>query len=82
MFLKNIFLSLVAVCVWSHSASPARAASVGAEFMAPMVRYHSLKDTVARLLPDAPVMTRRDVSLTSDQLRRLKTLKNWDSNET
>ncbi len=82
MFLRNIFLSLVTVCVWSHLASPAWATPLGAEFMAPMVRYYSLKDAVARLLPDAPVMTRRNVHLTSDQLRRLKTLKNWDSNDT
>ncbi len=82
MFLRNIFLSLVAVCVGSHLASPAWATSIGTEFMAPMIRYYSLKDAVARLLPEAPAITRRDVYLTSDQLRRLKTLKNWDSNDT
>jgi hypothetical protein len=82
MFLRNIFLSLVTVCVWSPLASPAWATPLGAEFLAPMVRYYSLKDAVARLLPGAPVMTRRDVHLTSDQLRRLKTFKNWDSNDT
>lgn len=46
------------------------------------VKFFTLKETVAKLLPDSPVLTRRDIALTGKQLRRLKKFKNWDSKTT
>ncbi|MEE9257954.1 MAG: hypothetical protein V3U37_00300 [Nitrospinaceae bacterium] len=53
-----------------------------AEFPEPVVRFHTLKETVARLLPDSENLTRRDIALTAKHLARLKTFKNWDTDTT
>lgn len=46
------------------------------------IKFFTLKETVAKLLPDSPVLTRRDIVLTGKQLRRLRKFKNWDSKTT
>lgn len=43
------------------------------------VKFHTLRETVAALLPGAVKLTRRDIQLTDKQLRRLRKHKNWDS---
>lgn len=45
-------------------------------------KFFTLQETVAKLLPNAQVLTRRDVSLTPKQLARLKKHRNWDSDTT
>ncbi|MFQ5673945.1 MAG: hypothetical protein ACE5G9_12735 [Nitrospinales bacterium] len=51
-------------------------------FNDPTFKLYSIRETVAKLLPDAQVLTRRDVVLTPRQLRWLRKNKNWDSDTT
>lgn len=44
------------------------------------VKFYTLRETVSTLLDGAVKLTRRDIQLTDEQLRRLRTHKNWDSN--
>ncbi len=57
-------------------AQPARAG--GGE---PMVPFFSLKETVAKLLPGAEHLTRRDIELPPDKRQKLEQQKNWNSKE-
>lgn len=71
----KIFSSLALVL--ALQAGTAAAAPVG-----PSVKFHTLKEAVAKLLPDAKKLTQRDVVLSGGQLKRLKKYKNWDTDET
>jgi|GEM_PF-6834138 len=60
-----------------------QAAGASAQFFNnPTFKLYSIRETVAKLLPNAQVLTRRDVVLTPRQLHRLKRNKNWDSDTT
>ena len=48
----------------------------------PMVKFFSLKETVAKLLPEAKQLSRRDIVLEKRHLDQLANHKNWDSKET
>jgi len=47
----------------------------------PMVPFFSLKETVAKLLPGAEHLTRRDIELTAEKRRELEKHENWNSKE-
>ncbi|MBI4388751.1 MAG: hypothetical protein HY580_01110 [Nitrospinae bacterium] len=53
-----------------------------AETVEPMVPFFTLKEAVAKLLPNAKKLTQRDIVLDGERLNRLRQLKNWDTGET
>ena len=66
--------ALGAVLLWTPSSQ--------AELIESMVRFLTLKETVAKLLPESDNLTRRDIVLNSRQQKRLSRFKNWDSDTT
>lgn len=51
------------------------------DFMRPVIRFHTLKETVEDLLPDAHELTKRNLKLPPHKLAKLRRLKNWDTND-
>jgi hypothetical protein len=55
---------------------------VEAKLVEPMVKFFSLQKTVAKLLPEAKILSRRDIVLEKRHLDQLSRHKNWDTKET
>lgn len=51
------------------------------DFLRPVIRFHTLKETVQDLLPDGAELTKRNVQLPPHKLDKLRRLKNWDTND-
>ena len=51
------------------------------DFLRPVIRFHTLKETVQDLLPDAAELTKRNIELPSHKLAKLRRLKNWDTHD-
>lgn len=72
---KRISLwALCGVLLWATSSE--------AELTEPMVKFFTLKETVAQLLPESDKLSRRDIVLNEVQQNRLSRFKNWDTDTT
>ena len=56
--------------------------SAEAKLLEPMVKFHTLQETVAQLLPQSEHLSRRDIRLEKRHLVELGRYKNWDTQET